>query len=112
MDSKDRIQVADSKQSHTILGTKTQRGITQMSLDILFRSLANTIRSADNFEDPTLLASLSAADSSEAQLFSARNFIDSIYGDPTERGRASRAHTPMSRGQTPLMVRQPDPSIQ
>ena len=77
-----------------------------MSLDILFRSLANTIRSADNFEDPTLLASLSAADSSEAQLFSARNFIDSIYGDPVERGRASRAHTPMSRGQTPLMARQ------
>jgi hypothetical protein len=76
-----------------------------MSLDVLFRSLSDTIRSADNFEDPTLLASLSAVDSSEAQLFSARNFIDSIYGDPTERGRASRAHTPMSRGQTPLMVR-------
>uniref|UniRef100_A0A093VEM0 Kinesin-like motor protein 9 n=1 Tax=Talaromyces marneffei PM1 TaxID=1077442 RepID=A0A093VEM0_TALMA len=97
------LGVTGSGKSHTILGTKTQRGITQMSLDILFRSLANTIRSADNFEDPTLLASLSAADASEAQLFSARNFIDSIYGDPTERGRASRAHTPMSRGQTPLM---------
>ncbi|RAO64496.1 uncharacterized protein BHQ10_000508 [Talaromyces amestolkiae] len=105
------LGVTGSGKSHTILGTKTQRGITQMSLDILFRSLADTIRSADNFEDPTLLASLSAADSSEAQIFSARNFIDSIYGDPTERGRASRAHTPMSRGQTPLMESTHTPMI-
>ncbi|EED19884.1 kinesin family protein [Talaromyces stipitatus ATCC 10500] len=97
------LGVTGSGKSHTILGSKHQRGITQMSLDVLFRSLGNTIRSADNFEDPTLLASLSAADSSEAQLFSARNFIHSIYGDPSERGRASRAQTPMSRGQTPLL---------
>lgn len=76
-----------------------------MSLDVLFRSLSETIRSADNFEDPTLLASLSAADPSEAQLFSARNFIDIIYGDPNERGRASRAQTPSSRAQTPMLVR-------
>lgn len=76
-----------------------------MSIDVLFRSLADTVRSADNFEDPSLLPSLSAADSSEAQLFSARNFIDSIYSDPSERSRASRAQTPMSRAQTPMLVR-------
>lgn len=75
-----------------------------MSLDVLFRSLCDTIRSADSFEDPTLLPTLSAADSSEAQLFSARSFIHNIYGDPYERGRASRGQTPMSRGHTPMQV--------
>jgi hypothetical protein len=79
-----------------------------MSLDVLFQSLGNTIRSADNFEDPTLLASLAAADSSEAQFFSARNFLDNIYGEPNaDRGRSSRAQTPMissSRAQTPMTV--------
>lgn len=76
-----------------------------MSLDVLFRSLSDSIQSADSFEDPSLLPSLSASDSSEAQIFSARNFIDSIYGDPSERSRASRAQTPMSRAQTPMTVR-------
>lgn len=78
-----------------------------MSLDVIFKSLSSTIRSADNLEDPTLLASLAASDPSEAQLFSAKTFLESIYGDPhAERGRNSRAQTPMasSRAQTPMTV--------
>ncbi|KKA23606.1 Kinesin family protein, partial [Rasamsonia emersonii CBS 393.64] len=99
------LGVTGSGKSHTILGSKAQRGITQMSLDVIFKSLSSTIRSADNLEDPTLLASLAASDPSEAQLFSAKTFLESIYGDPhAERGRNSRAQTPMasSRAQTPM----------
>ncbi|GAD96750.1 kinesin family protein [Paecilomyces variotii No. 5] len=92
-----------SGKSHTILGSKSQRGMTQMMLDVLFRSLAPTIRNADAQVDPVLLSSLTASDTSEAQLFSAAAFLESIYGDPSgERGRNSRAQTPMSRAQTPM----------
>lgn len=77
-----------------------------MTLDVLFRSISSTIRSADPSIDPFLLSSLTASDTSEAQLFSAQSFLENIYGDPySDRGRASRAQTPMapSRGQTPMV---------
>lgn len=77
-----------------------------MSLDILFRSLANSIQAADSSADPLFMQSLAAADPSEAQIYSAKSFIDSVYGDPqAERGRSSRAQTPVvsSRAQTPLV---------
>lgn len=77
-----------------------------MALDVLFKSLSSTIRSADPSSDPFLLSTLTASDTSEAQLFSAQSFIESIYGDPySERGRASRAQTPVapSRAQTPMV---------
>lgn len=82
-----------------------------MMLDVLFRSLGPTIRNADAQVDPVLLSSLAATDASEAQLFSAAAFLESIYGDPSgERGRNSRAQTPMSRAQTPMTVWNPSHS--
>ena len=81
-----------------------------MTLDVLFRSLSSTIRSADTSVDPFLLSAITASDPSEAQIFSAQSFLESIYGDPiADRGRASRAQTPMipSRSQTPMMVGNP-----
>ncbi|EER26605.1 kinesin, putative [Coccidioides posadasii C735 delta SOWgp] len=96
------LGVSGSGKSHTILGSKSQRGITQMSLDVLFKSLAPAIQSSDN---AMLMQSLAASDPSEAQLYSARSFIESVYGDPcADRGRGSRAQTPnvSSRAQTPL----------
>ncbi|KMU82751.1 kinesin [Coccidioides immitis H538.4] len=96
------LGVTGSGKSHTILGSKSQRGITQMSLDVLFKSLAPAIQSSDN---AMLMQSLAASDPSEAQLYSARSFIESVYGDPcADRGRGSRAQTPnvSSRAQTPL----------
>lgn len=57
---------------------------------------------------PIKLASLAAADTSEAQLFSAQTFLEAVYGEPAgDRGRNSRAPTPMSpsRAHTPLTVR-------
>jgi hypothetical protein len=77
-------------------------------LDVLFRSLGSTIRNADAQTNPILLPSLAASDPSEAQLFSAAAFLEGIYGDPSgDRGRSSRAQTPMSRAQTPMTVWNP-----
>ncbi|KAK2858525.1 hypothetical protein FQN49_004649, partial [Arthroderma sp. PD_2] len=91
--------------SHTILGSKSQRGITQMSLDIIFRSLDATIQFPDDDADFPLLDSLAAADPSEAHLYSAEHFLETMYGDANgDRGRVSRAQTPMTnRSQTPMV---------
>ncbi|EEQ84285.1 kinesin family protein [Blastomyces dermatitidis ER-3] len=100
------LGVTGSGKTHTILGSKSQRGITQMSLDVLFRSLSSTVQNLDNQDNPLLLSSIADSDPSEAQLFTARSFIEMIYSDPwNERGRGSRAQTPMSvvsRCQTPM----------
>jgi Kinesin motor domain len=97
-------------QSHTILGSKSQRGLTQMSLDILFRSIGHSIRRPYHPNLPNgadLIYTLQASDATEAQIMAANAFFESTYGDG-ERARLSRAQTPMSRGQTPLMVRDPE----
>lgn len=85
-----------------------------MALDIIFRSLAPTVRNPDNTISPLQLASLAASDPTEAQLFSAQTFLEAVYGDPNgDRGRNSRAQTPMSpsRANTPMTVWSPQPNI-
>ncbi|KAJ5551001.1 hypothetical protein N7461_005699 [Penicillium sp. DV-2018c] len=101
------LGVTGSGKSHTILGSKTERGMTQMALDVIFRSLEPTVKSQEGGITPVMLASLAAADASEAQLFSAQTFLEAVYGEPT--GRTSRAQTPMSpsRANTPITVRSP-----
>ncbi|KAL4781851.1 P-loop containing nucleoside triphosphate hydrolase protein [Aspergillus varians] len=101
------LGVSGSGKSHTILGSKTQRGITQMSLDVIFKSLASTIKPPDNSIPPILLASVAASDASESQMFTAHTFLEAVYGEPgADRGRNSRAQTPMSssRAHTPMAV--------
>ncbi|KAJ6115570.1 hypothetical protein N7523_005987 [Penicillium sp. IBT 18751x] len=102
------LGVTGSGKSHTILGSKSQRGLTQMALDVIFRSLKPTVKTEDGSISPMMLASLAASDASEAQLFSAQTFLEAVYGDPNG-GRNSRAQTPMSPGRanTPLTVRSP-----
>ncbi len=86
-------------QSHTILGSKSQRGLTQMSLNVLFRSLGSrTIHPSSN---PMLVPTLAATDASEAQILSASNFLEGVYGDGIAERVASRAPTPMTVGITP-----------
>jgi hypothetical protein len=88
-----------------MLGSKSQRGITQMALDLLFRSLSTSVKSPEQLSNPSLIASLSASDPSEAQIYSAKTYLDALNPDPSsERGRSSRAQTPMtqSRSGTPL----------
>ncbi|KAF4272776.1 hypothetical protein CNMCM8812_008451 [Aspergillus fumigatus] len=104
------LGVTGSGKSHTILGSKTQRGLTQMSFDVIFRSLESTIKPPDNSISPVLLSSVAASDASEAQLFTAQTFLEAVYGDWSgDRGRNSRAQTPMSssRAETPMTVRYP-----
>ena len=86
-----------------MFGSKSQRGLTQMSLDILFRSLGSTVRSPDTPENPVSIHTLAVSDPSEAHIFSAKSFIENTYGDPS--GRGSRAQTPLtsSRSQTPMV---------
>ncbi|KAE8350644.1 P-loop containing nucleoside triphosphate hydrolase protein [Aspergillus coremiiformis] len=106
------LGVTGSGKSHTILGSKTQRGLTQMSLDLIFKSLASTIKPPDNSINPLLLSSVAASDQSESQIFAAQAFLEAVYGDQSaDRGRNSRAQTPMSssRAQTPLT--EPAPAI-
>lgn len=87
-------------QSHTILGSKSQRGLTQLALDVLFRSISNNI--LDPQTTHSLHATVAASDPSEAQVMSAQMFIDTMYGDPTSASRAS------SRAPTPMVVREPN----
>ncbi|KAJ5155878.1 hypothetical protein N7492_008681 [Penicillium capsulatum] len=106
------LGVTGSGKSHTILGSKSQRGLTQMALDVIFRSLEPTKKTEDGSISPMILASLAGSDTSEAQIFSAQAFLDAVYGDPNgDRGRGSRAATPMSpsRAHTPLTVWNPEP---
>jgi len=77
-------------QSHTILGSKSQRGLTQLTLDTLFQNTAPYLASLDYTS--SAFPSLCVADVSEAQLMLAPNFLESVYDDST--GRPSRAPTP------------------
>lgn len=88
------LGVTGSGKSHTILGSRTQRGLTQLALDVLFRSISNNI--LDPNTTTSLHATVAASDPSEAQVMSAQMFLDTMYGDASAASRASsRAPTPM-----------------
>ncbi|KAK3293824.1 P-loop containing nucleoside triphosphate hydrolase protein [Chaetomium fimeti] len=99
------LGVTGSGKSHTILGSRSQRGLTQLSLDVIFRSIGKSILDCDS--NPTVEHSIAASDPSEAVIFSASTFLDAVYADPSAPLRASsRAQTPMNGesigpGQTP-----------
>ena len=83
-----------TKQTHTILGSRSQRGLTQLALDVLFRSIGPNMLESTTL--PSVLDSLQACDSSEAALASAPYYLESVYADPSQASRAaSRATTPM-----------------
>ena len=84
------------QQTHTILGSRSQRGLTQLSLDVIFRSLGHNV--VDCSTDPTLEYTINVSDSSEAAVFSASAFLDSVYADPAPIRASSRAPTPMLVG--------------
>lgn len=76
------------------MGSKSQRGLTQLTLDVLFQQTANRLVDAD--VSPSAFSSLCRADVSEGHLLPAANFMDSIYyGDGPSHSRAA----------TPAMVR-------
>ncbi|KAK0126908.1 hypothetical protein ONS96_006471 [Cadophora gregata f. sp. sojae] len=88
------LGVTGSGKSHTILGSRTQRGMTQLALDLLFRSISHNI--LDPSTSTSLHATVAASDPSEAQVMSAQMFLDTMFADPAAASRASsRAPTPM-----------------
>lgn len=97
-------------QSHTILGSKSQRGLTQLSLDLLYHSIDTQALHPANH--PSLIASLNATDASEAQIFSASGFLDNVYGDSLQEPSRSRAPTPMMVGNlSTLSLKVPHSSV-
>ncbi|KAL8826633.1 MAG: hypothetical protein Q9191_003681 [Dirinaria sp. TL-2023a] len=102
------LGVSGSGKSHTILGSKSQRGLAQLSLDLLYRSLGDqTLHPAQII---SLLASLNAADASEAQIYSASTFLDGVYGEPIQERNNSRATTPMAVGRNSTSTSRIPPS--
>ncbi|KAK1768177.1 kinesin-like motor protein 9 [Phialemonium atrogriseum] len=93
------LGVTGSGKSHTILGSRTQRGLTQLALDVVFRSLGHNIVGCAS--RPNLEASISASDPSEGAICSASAFIESVYADSSASSR------PNSRAPTPMIVRSP-----
>lgn len=71
--------------------------MTQLALDVIFRSLGQNLVSCES--NPALEHSIAASDPSEAVVFSAAAFLESVYADtpPNFRG-SSRAGTPMHVG--------------
>ncbi|PHH92124.1 hypothetical protein CDD83_8797 [Cordyceps sp. RAO-2017] len=91
------LGVTGSGKTHTILGSRSQRGLTQLALDVLFRSIGPNMLDASAL--PSILESLQAYDSSESLLSSAPHFLDATFADPAASSRAnSRAATPMAGG--------------
>ncbi|KAG9598948.1 P-loop containing nucleoside triphosphate hydrolase protein, partial [Aureobasidium melanogenum] len=102
------LGVTGSGKSHTILGSRSQRGLTQLALDVLYQNLGDQLISTRR--DQIALQSLFASDTSEAHMSAANQYLESIYGDaPSDARSHSRAQ---SRAATPLMVRQTSPSKQ
>ncbi|KAF2852842.1 kinesin [Plenodomus tracheiphilus IPT5] len=87
------LGVTGSGKSHTILGTKTQRGLVQMTLDAVFQACEEQL--VQSFHGAPAFSSLAAADVSEAHMFTASAFLDRLYGDTQSERPSSRAQTPM-----------------
>ncbi|RKF80876.1 Kinesin-like motor protein 9 [Golovinomyces cichoracearum] len=88
------LGVTGSGKTHTILGSRTQRGLIQLALDVLFRSISKNLLTTTN--DNSLLASVADADASEAQVMSAQAFMDMMSNEPSNAPRVgSRAPTPV-----------------
>ncbi|KAF3766766.1 P-loop containing nucleoside triphosphate hydrolase protein [Cryphonectria parasitica EP155] len=89
------LGMTGSGKSHTMLGSRSQRGLTQLALDLLFRSIGDNIAEVNS--DSALETSIKTSDASEASISSATAFIEAIYGD------ASGQAQPPTRAQTPQL---------
>ncbi|OHE91440.1 kinesin motor domain-containing protein [Colletotrichum orchidophilum] len=92
------LGVTGSGKSHTILGSRSTRGMTQLALDVVFRSIG-----CNMYDSPSLEGSLQASDASDATIISAACFLETVFADfGSSRGGGSRAGTPMLVG-TPVL---------
>ncbi|KAI8962946.1 kinesin [Daldinia sp. FL1419] len=90
------LGVTGSGKTHTILGSRNQRGLTQLALDVVFRSIESNI--VDCETTSTLETSIQSSDASEAAICSASTFIETMYTDFSSSRGGSRATTPMIVG--------------
>ncbi|KAF2167718.1 hypothetical protein M409DRAFT_21870 [Zasmidium cellare ATCC 36951] len=95
------LGVTGSGKSHTILGSKTQRGLTQLTLDTLFQHTEPHLANVDSSE--AVFSSLCASDVAESQIYTASNFLDNLYGN-VDTTRMSRATTPAMVRETPTDI--------
>ncbi|KZF19683.1 P-loop containing nucleoside triphosphate hydrolase protein [Xylona heveae TC161] len=96
------LGVTGSGKSYTLLGSKEQRGLTQLTLDTIFRSLdGNIVRAIENTTD---FLSIAESDPAESHVASAELFFEPGLGEGQFDGGSSRAGTPsfgVSRSGTP-----------
>ena len=85
--------VLTQRQSHTILGTKTQRGLVQMTLDVIYQTCEEQL--VQSFYGAPAFSSLATADVSDAQMYTATAYLDNMFGDNQSERFPSRAQTPM-----------------
>lgn len=76
-----------------MLGSKSQRGLTQLALDTIFRSIE--ANAADDGRTHLVVSSIQASDPSEASVYSASTFLDSVFHD-FAASCGSRSATPMT----------------
>ncbi|RFN51454.1 kinesin [Fusarium flagelliforme] len=92
------LGVTGSGKTHTILGSKSQRGMTQLAMDVLFRSIGeNMIDGNDLFNAQDSLQECDGADSS---LTIASHFLSPSFRDSVASRAPSRAATPGVRPPT------------
>ncbi|OHX00162.1 kinesin motor domain-containing protein [Colletotrichum incanum] len=97
------LGVTGSGKSHTILGSRSTRGMTQLALDVVFRSIGSNM-----YDSPSLEGSLQASDVSDATIMSAPYFLETVFADfGSSRGGGSRAGTPMLVGDPVFFLNPP-----
>ncbi|KAM3553356.1 hypothetical protein MY1884_006712 [Beauveria asiatica] len=89
------LGVTGSGKTHTILGSKTQRGLSQLAVDVVFRSIGPSMLDVASL--PSVLESLQACDASESSLVAAAQYLETVFADHSQFSRSnSRAATPMN----------------
>ncbi|KAK6715902.1 hypothetical protein SNK04_006855 [Fusarium graminearum] len=86
------LGVTGSGKTHTILGSKSQRGMTQLAMDVLFRSIGENMMDGNDIF--TAQDSLQECDGAESSLTIASHFLSPSFRDSVASRAPSRAATP------------------
>ncbi len=84
-----------------MLGSPSQRGLTQLALDVLYRSLDGQV--LDPNVSVSLLPVLAASEASEAHIIPATTFLEGPKREGSVDRTMSRAQTPMTSGREPSL---------
>ncbi|KOS22423.1 Kinesin-like motor protein 9 [Escovopsis weberi] len=101
------LGVTGSGKTHTILGSRSQRGMTQLALNVLFRGIGDHMIESCS---ASVLESLQNVDSSEAVLIAAPHFLDGPDPDFSQSVR-SNSWAPSSLFRCPIRNDQIPPAL-